>query len=458
MNNYLNALVSGRTSGKFAIVVRLTVLTLGWLVTASNSYAVEEDARRTTTVRAVETSLPSVVNIQTEVLVERRDFFSEFFHEFYRPYRELRPSLGSGVFIDDDGYILTNAHVVNRATRIQVVLHDGRVYEAEVFGEDPRSDIALIQLIRKNDDEKFPAIQFAAADDLLLGEMVIALGNPFGLGSSISQGILSSKNRRPKIEGTVLNMADWLQTDAAINPGNSGGPLVNLNGEMIGLNVAIYKNAQGIGFAVPVKQIAKALSNILEASTGLWFGAKIELVGKILKVTEVRSGTPSEQGGLQVGDRIVSIDGQPVGTLVDCYRELIEVRNATANFSVSRYGRKKSLEIEMIPEEEFFNEELIHQRLGVALQSLTPQLRRRHGLPRISGFLVGDVDPDTPAAAARLRAGDIVALFDGREVLTIFEAAKLIDAKEAGQSLTLRVFSPRSQNLVIAQDFRIVLE
>ena len=219
------------------------------------SDAAEVDVRRDATVEAVERVMPAVVNIATEEIVEYSDSYEPWFRQFWTPYyRRQQPnaqySLGSGVIIDEDGYVLTNLHVVRRANRVWVKLADGREFQAQPIVGTTRSDVALLKLITPK-NEKFKAIRFAKDDDLLLGETVLAMGNPFGLGGSVSRGILSSKNRRAPKEGESLDIADWLQTDAPINFGNSGGPLVNLRGELIGLNVAIYSEGHGIGFAIP---------------------------------------------------------------------------------------------------------------------------------------------------------------------------------------------------------------
>jgi len=247
------------------------------------------NVRRDATVQAVEEVLPSVVNIATATVVEYPDFYSPLLREFYgwgnRTPRERLNSIGSGVVINEDGWVLTNLHVVRRASRIQVKMWDGQVYEAEPFvlGQDyiaigtEHSDVALVKL-KLPEGVKLKAIQFAPEDDLMLGETVLALGNPFGLGGTVTRGILSSKNRRPSTGEEPLDYQDWLQTDAAINPGNSGGPLINLNGELIGLNVAVYREGQGIGFAIPIRQVNEALSHFFtpEISHGLWFGARLK--------------------------------------------------------------------------------------------------------------------------------------------------------------------------------------
>jgi S1-C subfamily serine protease len=205
---------------------------LGDSVVTTRLPGAEADLRRDATVEAVEKVIPSVVNIATEEIVESRDPFEDMFREFWGPYYRRRPpdtqySLGSGVIIDEEGYVLTNLHVVRRASRIWVKLSDGRQFEALPIVGTTRSDVALVKLITRS-GEKFKAVKFAKDDDLFLGETVLALGNPFGLGGSVSRGILSSKNRRAPKENEPLDVADWLQTDAPINFGNSGGPLVNL--------------------------------------------------------------------------------------------------------------------------------------------------------------------------------------------------------------------------------------
>src|SRR6476660_7406985 len=192
---------------------------LGLLAFSLPALAAEPDIRRDATVAAVERVMPCVVNIATATVVEYQDFYQSLFHEFFGgnagPRRQQAEySIGSGVIIDEDGYVLTNLHVVRRATRIQVKLWDGREYEADRIVATENSDVALLK-IRCKPGEKFKAVNFAADDDLLLGETVLALGNPFGLGGSVTKGILSSKSRRPATENEPLDVMDWLQTDAA---------------------------------------------------------------------------------------------------------------------------------------------------------------------------------------------------------------------------------------------------
>ena len=313
---------------------------MGGLTLAACPLSLAEDPRRNATVKAVEKVLPTIVNIQTEILVERGGYYNDLLWDFFGPYYRKRPtrsaySLGSGVMIDDDGYVLTNAHVIRQADRIEVVLHDGRVFEAQAFAGDNDSDVALLKIL-SDKPEKFTAVQFAKPDDLLLGETVIALGNPFGLGSSISKGILSSKNRRPEVDGMPLEIADWLQTDAAINPGNSGGPLINAAGQVIGINTAIRTApGGGLSFAVPInlaKRIAQQIVSTGQASHP-FIGVQLmnltpqlareinatnsacrvpELNGVLVK--EVVKGTPAAAAGIRQCDLILKVENKPVQT------------------------------------------------------------------------------------------------------------------------------------------------
>jgi len=209
-----------------------------------------EDVRRDPTVEAVEKVLPSVVNVGTKTIIRVQDPFEQMLRDFFDPYKRGREqaqySLGSGVVVDEDGYILTNDHVVRRADKIEVTLGTN-TFEARVVAQNSGIDLALLKVINAPAGQRFKAVRFAKDDDLYLGETVIALGNPFGLGGSVSRGILSSKNRRLQAESGELDVEDWLQTDAAINPGNSGGPLVDLRGGSDRIGCGDLPAANGAG-------------------------------------------------------------------------------------------------------------------------------------------------------------------------------------------------------------------
>ena len=410
------------------------------------------DVRRTPTVVAVERAMPSVVNIATEELVPIRDPFEALFGEFFNPYNRRGPrgsrvnkNLGSGVIVDEDGFILTNAHVTRRASRIWVKLTDGRERECEKVVSNLRSDIALLKII-PDGEEKFTPVTFAQDDDLRLGETVIALGNPFGLGGSVSRGILSSKNRRPPIEDEQLDIADWLQTDAAINPGNSGGPLVNLRGELIGINVAIIQSGQGIGFAIPVRQVSTALSEALtpEGVRHMWFGARVSAGSLPLKIMEVEPESPADLAGLKVGDRILKVKGEAPRGFVQFNALLMRgEEKQKVEFTVRRAGTEKNVTVHLIPEDAFFNAGLIRKLTGLKLEPQTARHARamndRGYDPSTPQYLVTEVKEGSAADKAQITPGEVLWAIDGKLVPDMVAVARALHAKKGGTAaLTLR--------------------
>ncbi|MDA7915632.1 trypsin-like peptidase domain-containing protein [Verrucomicrobia bacterium] len=414
--------------------------------------------RRDATVRAVEKVMPSVVNIGTETIVQTRDTFEQRLREYFDPYyRQRKPdsqySLGSGVIIDEEGYVITNDHVVRRASRIWVKLMDGREYEADVVASTSRSDIALLK-IKNEDNVVFKAAEFADDDDLLLGETVIALGNPFGLGGSVSKGILSSKNRRPTEQDETLDIADWLQTDAAINPGNSGGPLINLEGKVIGIDVAVYSAGQGIGFAVPIKQVSQSISHIFtpESQMGLWFGARITAGQPPLKVLETEKDSPARQAGLKAGDVILEVNGETPTSFIDFNKRLQSPNGPSpTKLKVRRGSKDIDIGLNLIPEEAYFNEDLIRKRTGLGLQPLTQKLARDLGLNRYGGFLISDVERNSPAEKIKLESGIVIEAFDEMPASSMVQAARYLQSLDIGSSVNLgiRVYAKQGRRRVM---------
>jgi len=411
-----------------------------------------QDVRRDASVEAVQRVMPSVVNIATETIVQSRDSMDGLFREFFDPYYRRRPpntqySLGSGVIIDEEGFVLTNFHVVGRASKVWVKLADGREYEAEKLVGTSFTDVALLKIKTKN-NEKFTPVKFAGDEELLLGETVLALGNPFGLGGSVSKGILSSKSRRPPSENEPLDVLDWLQTDAAINPGNSGGPLVNLRSELVGINVAVYREGQGIGFAIPVKRVSQALSEIYspEVLESLWFGARVRPGSPPLQVTAVQMESPAGKAGLRAGDSILQVNGKTPKGFIDLNRELLAAKDKKdVTLAVQRGSDKRSITLRLVPEKSFFNTELFRKKTGATLQEITPDLARNMGLARVQGVLVGGVDNGSPAAQADLKAGMMVTGIDGQALTSIVSAAKLVYSKAKGDKVALEVIFPRTR-------------
>ena len=401
------------------------------------------DVRRDATVAAIEQVNPCVVNIATETVIEQRDWYEDLFRRFYGvPGRQQKSvNLGSGVIIDEEGFIVTNFHVVRRASRIQVKLWDGREFEAEPVVATESSDVALLK-IRCKPGEKFKAIRFAPDDDLLLGETVLALGNPFGLGGSVSKGILSSKNRRPSTGNEPLNLEDWLQTDAAINPGNSGGPLVNLRGELIGLNVAVYReqNGEGLGFSIPVRQVALAVARFFtpEVTDSLWFGGQIKGSPGQLLVSTVQPGGPAARAGLKAGDRVVQINGKAPESLISLNRMLVANTNRQVRLTVQRGVENVILPVTLVP-----FEEVIRQKLGLTLLEPNAQTARQLGVNPGDGLYVEDVDADGPAGLAKLQRGFIITGIDKVKALEIRIVGERLSSCKRGESVSLSLIVPR---------------
>ncbi len=419
------------------------------LLFAAPARSAETDVRRDPTVQAIEQVMPSVVNIATETIIHVRDPFEEFFRQFWDPYHRRQPpnsqySLGSGVVIDEAGYVLTNDHVVRRADKIAVKFCTGtNVYEATVVATDPKSDVALLKL-NAPPGEKFHAIRLAREDDLLLGETVLALGNPFGLGGSVSRGILSSKSRTAPKEGETLDVPNWLQTDAAINFGNSGGPLVDLRGELIGVNVAVLRDvegqpAQGIGFAIPIQRVVEALSQVLstEYVKSFWFGARVKAAAPPLVVTRVQPDSPAARAGLKPGDAILEVGGKPPRSFIDLADLLASSAASGVRLGIQRGIERMSLVVRLVPEKSVLNTDMIRHKLGLNLEPLTGESAARYGVGSSDGFLVTGVEKDSPAGVAGLQSGMLLTAIDGQTPSDLTALAKLVYAKKKDEGAHL---------------------
>jgi S1-C subfamily serine protease len=390
---------------------------------------VEEDIRRDSAVRAIEQVLPSVVNIATTNKADYRDLLEDRFRLYNglqrSTPRQNRFSIGSGVIISEDGYILTSFHVVERASRIQVKLWDGRIYDCEggiLF--TPDSDMALLK-IKSQPGEKFKVMKLAQDNDLLLGETVLALGDPLGLGSTVTKGILSSKTRRRPMENVPLEYPDWLQTDAAINEGNSGGPLVNLRGEMIGLNVAVATNSQNIGFAIPTKQINVAISQFFrpEVTDSIWFGARVANGHGALRVDYLQPDSPAANAGIRVGDEILEVNGRKASEAIGFNRLLCGPatnQNYQGTLVVQRNGQRAKLNVQLVS-----FENLIRQKLGLTLGN--------------GGLKIDSVEADGPAARAQLQKNFTITGAYNQAVPNQLALADVLSTKKAGEHLPLTV-------------------
>ncbi len=406
----------------------------------------EVDIRRDATVAAIERVIPSVVNIATAQLLRRNDPYEELLRRFYGFKDDTQAGeVGSGVIIDEvgeEGYILTNQHVIERANRVQVQLWDGREYEAEKLLWTSQKDLALLRIVKRPGDKPFKPITLAKDDDLLLGETVIAVGNPFGLGGSVSRGILSSKNRRPDAGSQPLSSQDWLQTDADINPGNSGGPLINIRGELIGINAAASSPTagKGTGFAIPIKQVSSALSDFftLEWSAKLWLGARFRGAPYPLTVREVQNGSPADRAGLRMGHEIVEVNGKPVSNLAALNLHLAAGLNRQATVTVLENGARRDLKVELVPLVDL-NRQLLLKRLGLTTAALTETQATGLRLAVDEGLLVEEVEKNGPAATAQLQAGMVVTEIDGVKIKDLVNISNVLGNKKTGEYAQLLV-------------------
>ncbi|WNG48683.1 PDZ domain-containing protein [Archangium minus] len=418
----------------------------------------------------VESVKGAVVNVDVQAKASgggENPFFERFFGGEGDPRGQrrepIRQGTGSGFIIDPKGLVLTNNHVVEGAVSIIVRLDDGRSFDAEIVGRDPLTDVALIRLKGKVDN--LPTVKLGDSDALRVGDWAVAIGNPFGLASSVSSGIISARARN--IHSGPYD--DFLQTDAAINPGNSGGPLFNMKGEVIGINTAIVGGGTGIGFAVP-SNLVKALLPQLEkdgAVTRAWLGISIQDLTRDLAkamqlpvsegaiVSSVNDNSPAGKAGLKADDVIVAIDGQQVGSGGQLTRTVaLKKPGSTSTLDVFRDGKKQALKVQLgtRPDLEGLSvrpnrggddsEESSKARVGVSLNNLDPRVVARAGLKSAQGALVTDVMPGSPAERADLKPGMVVVEADHKPVRNAEELAKLIRKAPSGSTLLLRVEVP----------------
>ena len=427
----------------------------------------EESQRQDAVVKAAGLVMPSVVNIATKTRVQRVRYYYDWWRDNWAPYaQELPPqeSAGSGVVVDASGYVLTNVHVVKDADEIWVKINneagEPKTYEAEVVVGSLTTDIALLKIIHGEAGKTFAVANFANNGDLLLGETVLALGNPFGLGGSVSRGILSSKSRRTETEGSQLDIPDWLQTDASINPGNSGGPLINLDGEIIGINVAVLKEGQGIGFAIPVKRVNEALSRIFtpEFLEGNWFGAKVDAGSRPLTVTAVEPNSPAAKADMAVGDQITKINGHSPRNFIEFAVRLLDLGyNPTVQIDIKRGDDVFLRAVNLIPEKTFLNSGLIREKTGVSLEALTPEVARALGFNSAEGLVVSQVDAGSPADKAGLTTGVVVVAIDDRKASDIVNAARLLNRKTSGEGLKLSLVHIRRKGIFLRRTTESVI-
>lgn len=452
---WIFALIIGAVCG-FLIAVRLNLLprTLAEFGDVK-PYVIDEQTLENSFVRVAKKVGPAVVSISTEHTEriggprtyfrffgdrELERYFEEFFKDFFdMPEREYKQrGLGSGFIIDEEGYILTNQHVIQDADKITVTLPDGRKFNAELKGSDVRSDLAIIKIEARN----LPVLKLGDSDQIKIGQWVIAVGNPFGfaVGSAeptITAGIVSALNRSLPQTSRRRNYTDLIQTDAAINPGNSGGPLVNLKGEVIGINVAIFTPSGGnvgIGFAIPINSAKVILSRLIEGKKVLygWLGVSVQNLNQELAeyfgisdqqgalVLKVFRDSPADKAGFKEGDVIRKFAGK---TIKDVQGLLREVGRAEAGRVVSveiiRDRIPLTLKVKVGERPEDFDEfgraaDLLWR--GIEVSEITSDLARRYRIREREGVVITHIEPDSPASRAGLMVGDVIVAINNQRI------------------------------------------
>ena len=400
---------------------------------------------------------PAVVNVTTEKTITMRpwerygeDFFrgspfEDFFKGFGFPprekgkeYRQKQRSGGSGVIVDKEGYILTNNHVIEGADKVKIKLNDGREFTATVKGQDSRTDLAVLHIKAKD----LPVATLGDSDKLEVGEWAIAIGSPFGLEHTVTVGVISAKGRSGLGTGTY---EDFVQTDASINPGNSGGPLINIDGEVVGINAMIIQPGTGIGFAIPINMAKQILNDLIKEGKVVrpWLGISAQdLTPEMVEhfkvkekegvlVGQVHPGTGAEKAGLLSGDIIKSVDDKAVKNVTELVKEIQKKKvGQKVKLSLLRDGKGMTIDVTttFMPEKpEAAKEKEEEEKLGARVQELTPQLASRYGITGVkSGVLILSVEDGSLADDIGLQEGDVILEINRKKIETMKDFEKVV--------------------------------
>ena len=425
----------------------LVALLCGPAATAGARGAEADPLRRSLVVDAVEKASPAVVNVSTEQVVERRGspfpspqdpFFEEFFRDFVdpRPQRFTRTSLGSGLIVAADGTILTNAHVILRASRIHVTLADEREFDARLVGADTDSDIAVLR-VKAGEDLPFLAVGSGPLEPLI-GETVIAIGNPFGLSHTVTTGVVSAVGRSLHTEDHTYT--DFIQTDASINPGNSGGPLLDVKGELLGINTAIYGKAQGIGFAIPVSRARRVMRDLVSYGEVRhpWIGLVVQDLTPTLAqhfgtkrgvvVAEVEPESPAAGAGIGRGDAVIRVDGRDVRSSEEFDQRVGDHREGDpVTLTLRREGREEEVHFTAAAFPSARADDLAWTLLGLGVTESDEEL------------VVHRVRSGSPAARIGVARGDRLLGLGGTRVGSMAEFRRKMIEVRAARSVLLSI-------------------
>ncbi|MDV2503925.1 MAG: DegQ family serine endoprotease [bacterium] len=454
---------------RFSHAFVAAALVLVWLGTVTAA-----ELRPETFIEVAKAKKPAVVNISTTQVLKQmirrprrrmpggeQDPWREFFERFFEgvPEQRTRHSLGSGIIYDKEGYIITNNHVVERASEIKVKLHDGSEYDAKVIGTDPKTDLALIKI---EADKPLPTLTLGDSDALQVGEWVIAIGNPFGLEHTVTVGVVSAKGR---VIGTGP-YDDFIQTDASINPGNSGGPLLNTSGEVVGVNTAIVAAGQGIGFATPSNITRRVIEDLRTKGSVVrgWLGVVIQRMSPDLAksfgleentgalVAEIVEDSPAQKAGIKRGDVIIKFNGTEIKTMDVLPRRVAATKpGKKATVTILRDGKKKSLKVTIgtLEEKEITKARFTEEELGITVQEITRELAEHFDLETREGVIVSDVDRSGPAWEGGIRRGDIVLEVNRQTIKTMKDYRRALK-KYAGKGTVLLLVRRGGNTLYVA--------
>lgn len=377
--------------------------------------------------------------------------------------RAGRTAVGSGFIINEAGYLLTNNHVVENATRIRVKLNDNRVFEANVIGTDPLTDVALVKIRAK---ETFTAIPLADSTTIQVGEHVLAIGNPLGLNHTVTSGIVSALGRKNLAPGGRELQSDFIQTDASINPGNSGGPLINLKGEVIGINTAVNRAGQGIGFAIPINIVKKLIPQLLKTGYIIraWLGVRIQPMTPLLAksfglkkaqgalVSEVVKNSPAFKGGMRPGDIVLNFNNTAIND-GDQLTLLVSTAGAGQSipFKILRKGKTKTLKVklEAIPNQKkpviptkaqkIAPPKPDLKNLGLVVKPLTDALARQQGASNRKGVILFAMDKKSPAVKSGLQKRDVILEVGSTAIADVDAFYKALNTIKSGKVVRLRI-------------------
>ena len=478
----------GEIFNKTKILVIMLALTGGFLLAAglqinpsAHAKSAENYSAPGNFSKLAEMAGPAVVNIRTVKTIKRggpgfRQFqrgprgrenpFDDFFERFFgenMPRDFKQPSLGSGFIIDPKGYVVTNNHVIEDADQIKVKLGNDKEFDAEVVGRDPNTDLALLK-IETNED--LPVITMGDSDKLKIGQWVVAIGSPFGLERTVTAGIVSAKGR-------VIGSGpydDFIQTDASINPGNSGGPLLNMKGEVVGINTAIIASGTGIGFAIPVnlaEGIIAQLKSEGEVTRG-WLGVAIqdltaemaEYYGlkdrKGVLVADVFEGDPADKAGIQAKDIIIEVNDKKIETSRQLTTMIAGLKvGETARVEVFRDGKSKTFAVKLARRSD---EKLTSRKappkheeeeLGIRVTDLTSEMAERFNLGEAAGVVVVGVESDSKGSEAGVRVGDIIKEINHQEIEIVKDYTAAVRKIKTGESVNLFIWRKNAGFLVI---------